>query len=192
MRSLAVRGLVTVVASVGFVAPAATAWGAPAAGASHPSLVRAATLDDDKLERVIKADLVKGVGKSVPVSVTCQSGVPIQKGRKSTCTARVGGQALRYNVTQTSNDGDVRYKRTKALLDLRKAERVIAKQVADQVGGKWTMTCRPIGSQRFYVIGVRKSFTCPIKGTNGSGDKQSGTIKVTVSDLAGNVDWKTI
>lgn len=184
------RGMVLVAISAAMAAPAAVS-AAPAPG-GQPAAVRTATLDDAKLERVIKADLVKGLGKSVPVTVSCQGNVPIRKGRKSTCSARIGTQTLMYNVKQTSNDGDVTYKRTKAVLDLRKAEKVIAKQVAEQVGGKWSLTCQPVGSQRFYVIGVRKSFKCPIKGTNGDGDKQRGTIKVTVTDLTGAVSWKSV
>lgn len=192
MTGSAIRraGLV-LVGSAALFAPAAASIAAPIP-TNEPAAVRSATLDESKLARVIKAKIVKGLGKSVPVTVTCQRDIPIKKGRKSTCTARIGTQVLTYNVKQTSNDGDVTYKRTKAVLDLRKAEKEIAKQVAQQVGGSWKLTCKPIGSQRFYVIGVGKSFTCPIKGTNGDGDDQTGLIRVTATDLTGAISWRSI
>jgi hypothetical protein len=152
--------------------------------------VRANVLDESKLASIIQKDLKKSLGSGVSVKVTCASNVPVVKGKKSTCTAVLNGQKLPYTVTQTSNNGDVTYKRTKAIIDLDKAQKLVSKQVAQQMGGKWKVTCKPAGSSRLYVIAVKKSFSCPITGKDGDGTTRTGKIVFDVKNIKGDVDWE--
>jgi hypothetical protein len=173
-------------ASVGVLITLGALAIAPAAGAVNAPTD---TLDDAKLEKVIGGDLRRSL-PDADISVTCQADVPIEKGRKSTCTATIDGQKLVYNVKQTSGDGDVTYKRTKAVIDLDKAQSLVAKQVAQQMGGKWKISCRVAGTSRVYVIAVKKSFTCPISGKDGDGVSRKGKIIYNVKNLQGDVNWE--
>jgi hypothetical protein len=148
-------------------------------------------LDDVKLEDTIKADLAKAAGDSTTVSVDCPADVQIKSGATSQCTATIGSQALVYKVEQTDDQGNVTYTRTKAVLNLDTAQSVVAGQIADQVGGDWTMDCSPAGAERLYVIAVAGTFTCDVSGTNKDGDAQTAKVVLTVKDLDGNVSWKT-
>lgn len=149
------------------------------------------TLDTDKLQQTIQADLSKGIPAGTQVSVTCES-ADIKSGSQSTCTANLGSQTLTYDVTQNDDQGNVTYKRTSAIIDLDKAQTTISGQLAEQLGGDWTVTCKPdaAGSDRVYVVAVDETFTCAAEGTNGDGEAQSGNLNVTVKDLEGNVDWE--
>jgi hypothetical protein len=173
-------------ASVGVLVSLGVLALAPAAGAVPAP---ASTLDEAKLAKVIGGDLRRSL-PDADVSVTCQANVPIENGRKSTCTATIDGQKLVYNVKQTSGDGDVTYKRTKAVIDLDKAQSSIAKQVAQQMGGKWKVRCTVAGTSRVYVIAVKKTFSCPISGKDGDGVSRKGKIVYFVKNLQGDVTWE--
>jgi hypothetical protein len=161
------------------------------AGCSGSVSVGGNNLDDAKLEETIKADLAKAAGDSTAITVDCPADVAIKTGATSECTATIGSQTLVYKVEQTDDQGNVTYTRTEAVLDLDKAESVVAGQIAEQVGGEWTMDCKPAGAERLYVIAVDGTFNCDVSGTNKDGDAQTATVVLTVKDLDGNVSWET-
>lgn len=147
------------------------------------------TLDELKLENYIARDLSRDLTE-VQIEVTCPDDVLIEKGRKSTCTATVDGQKLLYQITQISGRGDVRYKRAKAVIDLNRVQSLVAREVAQQMGGKWRIKCSVPGGSRFFVVAVGKSFSCPISGKDGEGVSRIGSIVYHVQSLRGDIDWE--
>lgn len=147
------------------------------------------TLEGAKLENYIAKDLSRGL-PAVPVEVTCPANVLVEKGRWSTCTASVDGQKLLYRITHTSGRGDLLFKRTKAVIDLNRVQSLVARQVAQQMGGKWRIKCSVAGASRIYVVAVNRSFTCPIDGKDGEGVSRQGNIVYHVENLRGDIDWE--
>lgn len=171
------------------LAPAALAV-ALVAGCSGSVNIGGNKLDETKLEDTIESDLSNAVDSGTAVSVDCPADVEIKAGATSECTAMIGSQALIYKVEQTDDEGNVTYTRTKAVLDLDKAEASVTEQLTEQVPGTWKMSCTPAGDERIYVIAVGGTFTCGVEGTNEDGETQSADVILTVKDLEGNVDWK--
>lgn len=151
-----------------------------------PVQLPADTLDAASLAREIS----KSIGSELGAKVTCQPNVELRAGAKSTCTVTIGSQKLIYNIVQEDDSGNVSFTRTKAILDLRLTQKVIATQLADQIGGSWRVKCAPAGSARFYVVKVKGKFDCGVSGRSQEGEKQSGTVRITVKDLEGNITWK--
>lgn len=171
------------------LAPAALAV-ALVAGCSGSVNIGGNKLDETKLEDTIESDLSNAVDSGTAVSVDCPADVEIKAGATSECTAMIGSQALIYKVEQTDDEGKFNADPTMAVIDLDKAQTVIAGQIAEQAGGEWTLTCEPAGTARIYVIAVDGTFTCAASGTDGTNTDEAD-IKVTVTDLDGNVSWET-
>lgn len=147
-------------------------------------------LEESRLEDDIERDLGRGLPETVEVEVTCPANVVIGKGRKPACAATVEGQKLAYELWPTSERGVFRFKRTKAVIDLNRIQSQVARQVAQQMGGKWRIKCSAAGASRIYVVAVKRSFSCPIYGKDGEGVSRQGKIVYYVENLQGHIDWE--
>lgn len=135
-------------------------------------------------EAAIAADLRR---VSAQVRVTCGAATSAA-GR---CVAVIDGQKLVYEPRPASTGGTT-YVRTRAVVDLDRAQARVAREVAVQVGGKWRVRCRVAGGSRFYVVGVGRRFSCPIAGKDGRGVRRAGTIVYQVRDIRGAVGWESL
>lgn len=158
------------------------------AGCSGSVSVGGSTLDSAQVEETIKAKLATLVPAGTEITVDCPDDIAAKAGTISDCTAKVGDQTLPYKVEQTDDEGKFNADPTLAVIDLDKAETVVAGQIAEQAGGEWTLTCEPAGDARIYVIAVDGTFTCSASGTDGE-STDDAEITMTVTDLDGNVSW---
>lgn len=168
----------------------ATLAAAALAGCSGSVSVGGSGLDSAQVEETIKTKLETLVPAGTEITVDCPENIEAKAGTITDCTAKVGDQTLPYKVEQTDDEGKFNADPTMAVIDLDKAQTVIAGQIAEQAGGEWTLTCEPAGTARIYVIAVDGTFTCAASGTDGTNTDEAD-IKVTVTDLDGNVSWET-
>jgi hypothetical protein len=139
-------------------------------------------IDAGKLERSISETVSGSVGV-VPERVDCPDDVALKKGHTFQCTARVNGQDAAVRVTQSDDDGNVRFENVDALLSTQKLVDAIANGVNQQTGRRVTVNC---GSRQVLVEPVGARLSCQAVTASG----ESETITVNVLDRQGNVNWR--
>jgi hypothetical protein len=143
------------------------------------------TLDTDKAANEIRKGLADQ-GEVEVDKVTCPEDVLPEKDATFECTATLEGQRLRITVTQTDDKGNVHWEADQALIDLRKAESEVAKEIADQTGVPVRVDC---GTRTVSINDPGDTLTCEYRAQDGTAE---GTISVTVKDKKGNVDFEVV
>ena len=141
------------------------------------------TFDTAKLQSGIKAEAVKGFPGHDVKSVECRSSksIKVEAGATFECKVTVDDTTGRFIVTQTDAKGNVHFEQIEAFLDRPKLEEKISADVSKQVGANTTVTC---GKPMVLTYAPKASFNC-----TGSDGKDEKPIKITVTDVAGNVEW---
>ena len=136
----------------------------------------------------VKSAISKGVTEKLGLqiaTVTCPESREIKAGDSFECTAdaQTGGQ-VKVLVTQTDANANIDWKvtNTENLIDLSTLEATVKKGLAEQASVDATVTC----GAKYRVAQTGKTFDCGVKTADG----KSATVKVTMTDDKGNVDWK--
>ncbi len=144
----------------------------------------AEALDMDSIKKEIREGLAQQLQVSVQ-SVACPTGREMKGGDSFDCVASVEGVGrLTVTVTQKDDEGNVHWSvtKTEGLLDLAKLEALIREALKAQSGVEVKVNCGGL----FRGIRVGETFECHAEDKDGA----TPTIKVTVKDAEGNVDWK--
>jgi len=152
-------------------------------GACSASVGMTENLDTDKGEDYIKTFLAGKVAAPVG-EVTCPER-PLKQGDVFECTTQVDGQALRVQVTQDDDEGNVSVKLAQAVLDIQQAVPYVEQEVAKAKGTAMKADCGP---QRYLVRDPGATFDCRV--TPKAGRAAPGRVIVTVKDVAGTVDLR--
>ena len=140
----------------------------------------------DSIKKVIREGLVEQLQVSVQ-SVTCPTSREMKAGDTFDCVARVEQVGrLTVTVTQKDDEGNVHWSvtKTEGLLDLAMLEAQIQKPLEARGGVAVKVDC----GGRFRGIRVGEIFECHAQDKDG----ETLTIKVTVTDAEGKVDWKVV
>lgn len=105
----------------------------------------------------------------------------IKEGDVFTCTGELNDQTLKFDVTQTDDEGTIEAEPTQAVLDISAAKALVEKSVGEQNQTTVTADC---GSEDYVVRDVGSTLECQFADAGGNG----GTIVLTVTDVEGNVD----
>jgi hypothetical protein len=143
------------------------------------------TLDTEKAASEIRRGLEGQTGLEVD-GVTCPEEILADAGATFECVATLEGQRLQITVTQKDDDGNVRWEADQAVIDLRKAEREVAAQIAEQTGVPVSVDC---GTRTVSINDPSDEFSCEYRARDGTAE---GTISVTVKDTKGNVDFEVV
>jgi hypothetical protein len=141
------------------------------------------SIDTSKVEKALVTDLNSNneVGASVGAA-KCPESVKPKKGDTFECTVEIDGQTAHYTLTQKDNSGNLVWRRTDAVLDVKKIETQVTAGLLDQIQVKAKVDC---GTTKVKLLKPGSTFTC--KATS---DSDSAVVEVTASDLTGNVEWK--
>lgn len=140
------------------------------------------TADTGKLEQSIE-DEAERVFEGYDVSeADCPEDIEIEQGNDFDCTIGVAGVDVRVHVTQNDDDGNVTLDQLDAVIDVNKAEAVLADQIGQQAGVTIEVDC---GGDDYLAVEVGGGFAC--EATDGA---DSRTVDVTVTDAAGNVEFE--
>jgi hypothetical protein len=151
------------------------------------SLARAA--EELDMEAAKKA-ITEGVREQLEVSVqsvSCPVRREIKAGDTFDCVARVEDVGrLTVTVTQQDNEGNIDWTvtKTEGLLDLTKLAALIREALQAKGGVEIKVDC----GGRYRGTRVGETFLCRAEDKDG----ETPTIRVTVKDAEGNVDWKVV
>ncbi|WP_082777757.1 DUF4333 domain-containing protein [Tsukamurella pseudospumae] len=141
-------------------------------------------MDFGKLESKIADKLnteYSKLGQKVD-SVTCDKSDDKPKpGATFTCDAKLGEVTVPVKVTVKDKDMNVDFVTTKKLYNLATVGTQLAPQVTQQVKQSVTIDC----GTGLKAVEPGASFTCPVKGANGS----TGTLTLKVGSMDGTDDW---
>lgn len=143
------------------------------------------TIDEVRAATAISEQISSQVGSGVEVAITCPPGQPLKTGGTFDCTGTVDGQPITVAVTQKDADGNITYESKESLVELAKAEKVIADDTTEKLETKVTATCPGPNGATWFVGGPGSTFTCTI--TEGA---DTATVLVTVKDNEGSITWK--
>jgi len=134
----------------------------------------------DTIEQAVQEGLAEQLGGAW--TVTCPDSMEVQAGLTANCSATSdGGETVEVNITQNDDQGNISWEVPSDNLDVANLEDLVATQLAEQVGGEWTVTCPE-------DVPLEQGLTTDCEAT--SADGQSGTITVTQTDDQGNVSWE--
>ncbi len=105
----------------------------------------------------------------------------IKEGDVFTCTGELNEQTLKFDVTQTDDEGTIEAEPTQAVLDISAAKALVEKSVGEQNQTTVTADC---GSEDYVVSDVGSTLECEFTDAQGEG----GTVVATVTDVEGSVD----
>ena len=151
-------------------------------GGCSVSVEETKQLNTGKAEGVIRSFLQGKLGSPVD-EVSCPPR-EAKQGDVFQCTARVEGQPVLLQVTQSDNEGNVDVVLVQAIIDLKQAVTLVEQQVGAAKGIPVQADC---GNQRYLVKDPGSTFDC--RATPKSGGASSRVV-VTVKDVEGNVDLR--
>jgi hypothetical protein len=142
-------------------------------------------LDYDKLQTTISDKLKSGYPELIPDAppVTCDRPAAPKPGDKFACTADVGGQPVRFEVSVTDDQGNVNYNDLDYLYDMPRTAQGLDTQIESQMGFPVTVDC----GSGLKSVAKGDTFTCEATDENGD----SKTVEVTATEM-NNVDWKLV
>ncbi len=138
-------------------------------------------VDSGKAAQRIQTMLADQTGLEVEF-VSCPPPSRVVVGATFVCVARVEGQIVDLDVTETDNVPSVRVEPTRAIVSLRKAEALIAADINHRDGTAATRV--DCGSQPMMLSSPGDTFTCVVSGVS-----QTYPITVTVQTVGGRLDY---
>jgi uncharacterized protein DUF4333 len=153
-------------------------------GPAIPS--RADELDMEAVKKSIRDGLVKQLEVTVQ-QITCPKTREAEEGDVFDCTAQVEEVGvLTVTVTQKDDDANIGWNvtKTEGLLDLKALESQIRAGLEAHGGVDVKVNC----GGRFRGIRVGQTFECHAIDKDG----ETPTIRVTMKDAEGNVNWKVV
>jgi len=138
------------------------------------------SIDPQSLEDTVQKGMAEQLGGEW--TVACPDSLEVQAGLTSNCVATgADGETLDVSITQTDDQGNITWEVQSNNLDVTKLQDTVASQLAEQLGGEWTVACPA-------DVPLQQDLVTDCEAT--SADGQSGTITVTQTDDQGNISWE--
>ncbi len=140
-------------------------------------------LDVDKGEKLIADKLKEASG--VDATVTCPDKVKLAKDVVTECDVKLGNLPGRARVTQTDDQGNVRWELIEGYVLSAKLEAHLREELGKSAGVEVAVDC----GDRVRVSEPGKTFRC--KATP-AGDTPPAEVEVTITDQQGGIDTRLI
>ncbi|MBZ0232120.1 MAG: DUF4333 domain-containing protein [Deltaproteobacteria bacterium] len=140
-------------------------------------------LDVDKGEKLIADKLKEATG--LEATVTCPDKVKLAKDVVTECDVKVGTLPGRAKVTQTDDEGNVRWELVEGYVISAKVEELLRGELRKTTGVEVAIDC----GERVRVSEPGKTFRC--KATPAS-DVPPAEIEITITDKQGGINSKMV
>ncbi len=136
------------------------------------------TLDTADAERQI-AQLIEDQAGVAPSDVTCPADIEAEAGATFTCSASLEDQPIDFTVTQTDDDGNVRFGSDNTFVDIAKVEASLNEQWTEVAGVQVVSTCDADGHS-ILVDAIGTPIPCTVANAGDATD--SVDVLATVDD----------
>ncbi len=124
-------------------------------------------LDSQKVEGVVRESLTQQFDDDRVTDVACPDGLKAERGNTFDCTAKVDGETVRFEVTQTDDQGTVSVSAAEAVVDVNTLRARIEDSYQEQADRAVSADC---GEQTVIVVKFREAINCTVEDDEGAAE----------------------